>query len=94
MAFVEDHSVFFTDFGVSVTLAGATVRAIFDASYEAATVGLMSMASAQPMLTLPTASVPASVVGAAVTVGATAYTVAAAEPDGTGITRLMLEVAA
>lgn len=78
----------------AVFAGGSALPAIFDAAFEAATVGLMGMASAQPMLTLPTASVPAGVVGAAVTVGATAYAVVSAEPDGTGITRLMLEVAA
>lgn len=64
---------------------------IFDASYDPAGVGGVGMASAQPMLTIASASVPADPVGTGVTVRGVAYVVTAAEPDGTGITRLMLE---
>jgi len=72
----------------------APVAAVFDNGYAAASVGPYGMASTQPMLTLATADVPATPVGAAVVVGSTAYVVAAHEPDGTGISRLVLEVAA
>ena len=92
--FVEDLSHFFPDFGVPVTLGGTAVVGIFDNGYDAMGMGRVGMASTQPMLTLPTASVPSGVVGQAATVNATAYTVVAAEPDGTGITRLMLEASA
>ena len=73
---------------------GSDVAAVFDNGYALGSVGTYGMASTQPTLTLATASVPATPVGAAVTVGAAAYTVAAHEPDGTGVSRLLLEVAA
>lgn len=94
MAFVEDHSVFLADFGVLVTLGSGQVRAIFDNGHARADVGYAGMASTQPMLTLATMDVPASAVGLPVTVGAVAYQVAAHEPDGTGISTLLLERAA
>lgn len=93
MAFVEDTSAFVADFGVLVTLGSDTVTAIFDNGHARADVGYAGMAGTQPMLTLPTASVPSGVVGLGAVVGSTSYTVAAHEPDGTGISVLMLEAA-
>lgn len=94
--FAETLSVFFDVAGLatSVTLDGSTVAAIFDndhqlAPFTAAAVG--GMASSQPMLTLPTTSVPAAPVGKTAVVGSTAYTIVEHQPDGVGISRLMLE---
>ena len=49
------------------------------------------MASTQPAYTLPSVSVPANPVGLALVIGATSYVVAAHEPEGTGVSRLLLE---
>ena len=95
--FAEDMSPFFdvsTGFATSATVGGVVVPVIFDNSYALGSVGLLGMASAQPSITLPTASVPASPNGAVVVVGAVSYLVAGHEPDGTGISRLLLEVVA
>jgi hypothetical protein len=54
---------------------------------------MLGMATSQPSLTLASADVSTDPVGAAVLVGAVAYVVAAHEPDGTGVSRLLLEVA-
>jgi hypothetical protein len=96
--FVENLAAFFGDFGpavngepVSATVGGASVSAIFDNGYALGSVGPIGMSSSQPMLTLPTANVPANPVGTAVVVGAANYTVGAHEPDGTGVSQLMLE---
>ena len=94
MAFVEDISVFLADFGVLVTLGSGQVRAIFDNGHARAEVGYAGMAGTQPMLTLATADVPTSPLGLSVTVGSVSYQVAAHEPDGTGISILLLERAA
>lgn len=91
--FVEDPSAFFADFGAPCTLAGSSVTAIFDAAFALGSVGPFGMASTQPALTLATANVPANPVGTTAVVGGTSYLVAAHEPDGTGISRLLLEVA-
>lgn len=88
--FVEDHSAFLADFAVSCTVAGQAVQAIFDNGFALGDVGL-GMASTQPALTLPTSVVPASPIGVAAVVNATNYLVAAHEPDGTGMSRLLLE---
>ena len=88
--------VFFNpgEFGVEATLAGEPVVGILDRGYALGNVGLVGMAGTQPVFTLPTASVDGDPVGQTLTVGADRYVVAAHEPDGTGVSRLLLEVSA
>ena len=91
----EDLSAFMNtaDFATTVTLNGLTVPAIFDAAFALGSVGAYGMASSQPMLTLATADVPANPVGLTAAANGTSYLVAAHEPDGTGVSRLLLEKA-
>ncbi len=95
--FAEDLTPFFADFGHTANFGAADVSVIFDDGFERSSVGAYGMATSQPAITLPSANVPAEPVGLAVTVlvGSVqrSYVVAAAEPDGTGITRLLLEAA-
>jgi hypothetical protein len=90
VAFVEDFSCYLADFGVPATLAGASVRVIF----EAAGAVLGGMSALQPAVQLPTADVPADYAGAALVVGGLTYTVAEHQPDGTGWSTLLLQRAA
>ena len=95
--FAEDTSLMFDTtlgFAQLATVGGASVAVIFDNASAPATVGPYGMASSQPAITLPTAQVPSDPVGTAVVVNAVAYLVAAHEPDGTGISRLLLEATA
>ena len=92
--FAEDLPTFFdttTGFAQPATLAGVAVVGIFDADYQAASVGAFGMASTQPVFTLPSTSVPANPEGLVLVTNSITYTVAAHEPDGTGISRLILE---
>lgn len=91
--FAEDLSAFFSpaDFAQRITLAGVEVDAIFDNAYALGGVGGLGMGTTAPAITLPTAQVPANPVGAAVQVGAAAYVVATHEPNGTGVSVLLLE---
>lgn len=73
---------------------GAAVDVIFDNGFALGDVGVTGVATAQPTLTLPTTSVPAAPVGKAAVVAAVSYVIAAHEPDGTGVSRLLLEVSA
>jgi hypothetical protein len=81
------------EFATSVTLNGVIKAAIFDAAYAGADVGPYGMASTAPTLTIATADVPPAVVSLPVVINAINYRVAAHEPDGTGISRLRLELA-
>lgn len=94
--FVEDLSPFFdttSGFAQLATVGGVAVGVIFDNGYALGNVGMLGMASSQPSITLKTSDVPASPVGTAVLIGAASYLVAAHEPDGTGISVLLLESA-
>lgn len=85
----------------SATVGGVTLDALFDNGYANTLLGTMGgrgvsfagMAGSKPTLTLPTASVPANPVGQAAVVNSVNYLVAAHEPDGTGISVLLLEIA-
>lgn len=93
--FTETLSAFFdtSEFASTVTLNSVSVTAIFDAPYAAGSVGGFGMASTQPSLTLPTANVPTDPVGKTAVVNSVNYVVVAHEPDGTGVSRLLLEAA-
>lgn len=90
---------------VVVAFAGGDpVQGIFNNAYERGDVGGMGMASAAPALTLPTASVPPRVIdwfryfhepfdpmNLRMTINDAVYLVAAHEPDGAGLSVLVLE---
>ena len=87
-------TVFFNpgEFGVEATLAGQPVRGILDRGYALGNVGLVGMAGTQPVFICPTPA--GDPVGQLLKIGANSYVVAAHEPDGTGVSRLLLEVSA
>jgi hypothetical protein len=89
--FTEDLAPFFAEFAVAATVNGQAVRGIFENGFASAEVGLVGLSSSRPMLTLPTASVSADPVGQTAVVNGTSYLVAVHQPDGTGISTLMLE---
>ena len=90
--FTEDFSAFMNlaEFATTVTLDWVTVPAIFDAAYALGDIGAYGAASTQPSLTLATADVPESPVGKTATIDFVDYLVVAHEPDGTGVSRLLL----
>jgi hypothetical protein len=92
--FTEDLTAFFTDFGVTATVGGASVQVIFDNASQGTRVGLLGMAGTQPAITCKTADLAADPVGLAAVVGGVAYTITQHEPDGTGISLCLLELAA
>ena len=79
---------------VEAVVGGNALDVIFDNGYALGNVGLLGMATSQPSITLKTSNVPATPVGATVVIGAATYLVAAHEPDGTGVSRLLLEASA
>lgn len=96
MAFVEDLAPFFDtdEFASDATLNGVAVRGIFDNAYQLGDVGASGMASTAPVLTLATTDVPTDPVGKSVVVNSLSFVVVAHEPDGTGVSLLLLEKAA
>lgn len=90
MAFVEDRAPFFADFGIDATVGGASVRGIFDNAFLAQ----LNIVGTDPLLLCRTSDVTSATRGTAVTVPAGSFKVIRKEPDGTGMTRLILEAAA
>lgn len=74
------------DLAELVTIAGRPVRAIFDAAYA----DVLGVAGSAPVLTCASADVASVARGAAVRVRGAAFTVANIQPDGTGVTVLVL----
>ena len=76
----------------TATLNGVDVAGIFDNAYHAGDIGI-GMASTQPAFTTLTTNVTGEAVGQLLVIHGTSYYVAAHEPDGTGMSLLLLEVA-
>ena len=72
---------------------GAAVPVIFDDLYAMGAVGVSGISTSAPVLTVATANVPANPVGKTASVNAVSYLIAEHQPDGTGVSRLLLEVA-
>lgn len=68
------------------------VHVIFDDAYAVSSVGELGMATTHPTLLLPAAVVPDAVRGMQVQVAGRHFVVEDAQPDGTGMTLLILEV--
>lgn len=91
MAFPENPAEFFDTthgFAVNATLGVATVPVIFDAAFSEA---LDIVGSTQPVAIGASSDLAPAAVGGTITINAVAYTIAEIQPDGTGITRLMLK---
>ncbi len=86
--YTEKYDEFMADFAKPVRVGSIVVNAIFD-NAEFDSFGIV--ANSRPMLTVATEDIPCAVVGTAVMVGTTQYTIAELQPDGTGITLVMLK---
>ena len=92
MAFTEDLDEFLDvddGFAVTATIASVAVTGIFSKSSADA----LMAAGTQPVLTVKSTDVAATARGTAVVVNGTNYTVAKIEPDGTGFSKVLLELA-
>jgi hypothetical protein len=89
MAFSEDVSLFFADFGETATWKGSTsITVIFDNAYQLA-YGLVE--GTNPVILAKAADVPGVAQGDAISLRSVNYTIADIEPDGTGMTVLRLK---
>ena len=95
MAMLEDFTAFFNpdEFASDATLGGVAVCGIFDKAYQLGDAGGNGFATSQPVFTLASSSVPASVTGLPMVIGGFSYVVVLCEPNGTGVTQLLLEKA-
>lgn len=92
MAFEEDLDVFLDtdEFAVAAILPGSvTVNVIFDNQYASP----FDISASRPSCLGKSADLDSLLFGAEIVIGGVDYVVRSIEPDGTGMTRLMLEKA-
>lgn len=94
MAFTEDLALFFSTNGFAddAVLSGVAVKGILSRPFQVAGLAGAGSESTAPVFTLPTADVPTDPVGQEVEIGDDTYTIQGVQPDGTGVSRLLLEV--
>ena len=87
--FTEDFSEFFisSELADNATIDSATVAGIFDNQF----VEVNGIEGVRPVFTCSESEVSSIAHGDAVTLKATSYKVAGIQPDGTGLTSLVLE---
>lgn len=91
----DDRAALLADYGVTVTKADTTTfTAIFDETFIEVdpTGATRAVESSDPQIMARTADVSALVHGSLLTISGSSYKVIGIEPDGTGITTLILEV--
>ena len=93
MSMLEDLDLFFSqsEFATTAYLGGVEILGIFESAYALASVGMAGMASENPVFTTKTSLIGPDVVGQAIVIGDVQYSVAEHQPDGTGISLLVLE---
>lgn len=84
----ENLDAFLSDFAVAATLPStAVVMGVFDNGADTA----LGMAGSDPSFTGRSTYLDALTYGSTISIGGTSYTVRQVQPDGTGLTRLVLE---
>lgn len=90
------EKVFFSSEGFSIPVVfqnGLALYGIFDNAYQAVIAeGITPVSSVQPMLTVNTNDLTVDVHNELLTVNGSQYRVQDVQPDGTGVTVLMLEL--
>ena len=86
-----NHAVMAHLSNATAMLNGMEVAGVFDNVYRAGDIGI-GMASTQPAFTTLTDNIVGEAVGQLLVVNGSGYYVAAHEPDGTGMSLLLLEV--
>lgn len=91
MPFTEDLTVFFDpdDFGIGATIGASSVNGIF--RHEA--IEVQGVIGERPTFQCRTVDVSSVTPGAAASISGTNYIVRVVLPDGTGVTRMILEEA-
>lgn len=88
MTLVENLDAYLFDSGETCTIAGVAQVGIFDKAFMES-MGIVS--GNHPVLLIQDTALGSAAEGSAVVIRSTTYSIAAIEPDGTGMTTLRLE---
>jgi len=78
------------EFAVDITYQAATIQGIFDAEFSSAVEGEIGIESTVPQVLVKTTDVPSVAHGQTMTINAVVYNIIAIQPDGTGMTLILL----
>jgi hypothetical protein len=78
------------EFAVDITYNAGTIQGIFDAEFSSAVEGEMGIESTVPQVQVKTTDVPGIAHNATMTINTIVYNVIGIQPDGTGMTLLLL----
>ncbi len=89
---INDLDIFLNsdEFGVDVTYNTVTIQGIFDDEFSSAVQGEMGIESTVPQVLLKTADVPNVAHNETMTINSIVYKVIGIQPDGTGMTLILL----
>jgi hypothetical protein len=89
-----DRLVFLSsdDFGTAITVGASTIYGVMDKEYTAVQQGDIAVESDSPVAVVRASDVTAQsiAVGTSLTISSATYVVVSVQPDGTGMTRLVL----
>ena len=94
MPFTEDLDEFLDgdEFATPATYDGSTaISVIFDNDWQAMPLGLAGQSALRPRAFCKTAAIAANPVGKTLLINAVTYTIAEHQPDGTGMSLLILK---
>lgn len=93
MAFAEDLTAFFAaeDFAVSATFNAGQVLGIFDNPSKDFHLGQAGISDTKPTFTGRTVDLAAAVYGSTIVINGVTWTVMDTNPDGTGVTVLVIK---
>ena len=78
------------EFAVDITYGGGTIKGIFDNEFIANNQDEISVEDLQPQVIVKTSDVPGLAHGATMTIESVVYNVTGIQPDGTGLTVVIL----
>lgn len=78
------------EFAVDVTYNAATIQGIFDAEFSSAVEGEVGIESTVPQVLVKTSDVPNVAHNETMTINSVVYSVIGIQPDGTGVTLILL----
>jgi len=87
---VDDLDTLLTDFGTDIIFGAATIKGIFDNDYLGISSLEIGVESRGPQCLVKDSDVSGIVQGNTLTINSTTYYVRRIEPDGTGMTLLIL----
>jgi hypothetical protein len=87
-----ERQTLLNDFGVDIVLSDKTIKGIFDSPHNPLSVGgEMQFSVQETYILVETADVTGIAYGSTLTIDSDSYVVTDVQPDGTGMTTLMLE---